>query len=100
MKLTFEPTYSHTETGVSDLSLVHFYNNKVQIFFIENNKIFTKIGELTNNGDWSTVKYIFKRELLEESGKITFLNIDGFFEDVIIGSYIVDGIQKMFKYQY
>lgn len=83
----------------SKFSVVQFWDNQVQIFYLKNGKLYTQVGQL-DNYDWETIQFLGERQLITYDENITDMYITGFYGDIVIGTYTAGDSQKMFVYEY
>lgn len=98
MKLNFEITQQIPIQG-SKFNVVQFWDNQVQIFYLKDKKLYTQVGKLEGY-EWESIQLLGERQLLTNEQSITDLSIDGFYGDMVIGTYTSGDAQKMFIYEY
>lgn len=98
MKINFEYVDQISDLG-SQPTLAQFWDNQVQVFYIKNNKLMSKIGKVKYEEGWNNIEFIREKELIK-TNYTTFYNISHQFDDIIIGT-INDGMQqKVIIYEY
>lgn len=80
--------------------IMHFWDNQVQLFYIKNGEIYSKIGKL-ELGDWNTVQWVRERKLLENITDVVELQMLSVYQNLIVGVYRrTDNKVYMFYYEY
>jgi len=80
--------------------LMHFWDNQVQLFYIKNGEIYSKIGKL-ELGDWDNVQWVRERKLLENVTDVVELQVLSVYQNLIVGIYRrTDNKVYMFYYEY
>ena len=98
MELNFEIIEEESIVG-NNFHYVHFWDNKVQVFYINEGKLYTQTAQIYN-GEWDNLDYVGERRLLSSDEGITNLSITGLYSNIIIGTYTTNSSQKMFVYEY
>jgi len=80
--------------------LMHFWDNQVQLFYIKNGEIYSKIGKL-ELGDWDKVEWVRERKLFENITDVVELQVLSVYQNLIVGIYRrTDNKVYMFDYEY
>lgn len=100
MQLHFDESVTFSKNNADQLQVVQFWDNQIQIFYLQNGSLYTEFAQMDDQGDWDGLQFRFRRQLLEHEEDISFLNIHSILDDAVIGTYIAKGVQKLFKYEY
>ena len=98
MQLEFE--INKTVVSGTHNHIMHFWDNQVQLFYIKNGEIYSKIGKL-ELGDWNTLEWVRERKLLENVTDVVELQVLSVYQNLIVGVYRrTDNKVYMFNYEY
>jgi|GEM_PF-7008392 hypothetical protein len=98
MQLEFE--VDNTVTGGSYNQIMHFWDNQIQLFYIKNGEIYTKIAKI-EMGDWNNLQWVRERKLLDNITGVVELQVLSTYSNLIIGVYRrIDNKVYMFSYEY
>jgi len=98
MQLEFE--INKTVVSGTHNHIMHFWDNQVQLFYIKNGEIYSKIGKL-ELGDWDTLEWFRERKLLENVTDVVELQVLSVYQNLIVGVYRrTDNKVYMFDYEY
>jgi hypothetical protein len=98
MQLEFE--VDNTVTGGSYNQIMHFWDNQIQLFYIKNGEIYTKIAKI-EMGDWNNLQWVRERKLLDNITGVIELQVLSTYSNLIIGVYRrIDNKVYMFSYEY
>jgi len=98
MQLNFEIIKQESIQG-SKFNYVHFWDNQVQVFYINNNKLYTQTAKIYN-GEWENLEFVGERQLLATDENISDIRISGLYGNIVVGTYTTNKTQKMFVYEY
>lgn len=98
MQLNFEIVKQESIQG-NKFNYIHFWDNQVQVFYINNNNLYTQTAKIYN-GEWNNLEFVGERQLLAEEENITDIVISGLYGNIVVGSYTTNQTQKMFVYEY
>lgn len=98
MQLNFE-IIKTVESGTHN-NIMHFWDNQVQLFYIKNGEIYSKIGKI-EFGYWDKVEWVRERKLFENITDVVELQVLSVYQNLIVGIYRrTDNKVYMFHYEY
>ena len=79
-------------------SLLHFWDNQAQLFYIDNKELWSKITNISN-GEWKNREFIADRKISSDENIENF-TVVGVFGNIVIGSYKTNDTCKLLLYEY
>lgn len=99
MQLEFE--VEKTVTGGTYNNIMHFWDNQVQLFYIKDGEIYTKIAKLDMSEWQNNLQWVRERKLLDNVTGVVELQVLSTYSNLIIGVYRrIDNKVYMFSYEY